>query len=464
MVLPGLVLAPLFWIGVHPVVIYNLALFAAFTLSGFSAFLLARSLTGSIAASMVAGVIYAFAPSRFGHYMHLELQMVFWIPLALLLIHRIVKSGRARDGVLLGTTVACQMFSCVYAAIFLVTYCTVFVPSLLIATGVRQARRLVIPVLVGAFVTTAFVSPYALAYVRAERNVGTRTLDDVRLYSASLTNYLSAPAMNRLYGRTAITNRSLADEMNLSPGIVAIVLALVGVVAGRNRVRFAYLAALIVAFDMTMGAKGVIYPWLFEYVPTFRALRSAARIGILVNLSLAVLSAYGTAFLLERIERGIWRRTMGAMILVLLVAEYASAPVIVPAPNPTKIDVLLANRPPAIIVELPLASPKNGWNSRDWLYMYQGIPHFQRMLNGYSGYAPASYYQMREKMASFPDDSSLAFLRERHVDYVVVRAGLFEPDDRSALMEQIQKRDDLLLEAMWPDGPQGAEAMFAVRK
>ena len=58
--------------------------------------------------------------------------------------------------------------------------------------------------------------------------------------------------------------------------------------------------------------------------------------------------------------------------------------------------------------------------------MYQGIGHFQKMLNGYSGHAPASFYQMRDMMASFPDDRSMAFLRSLQVDYVVVRAGLYE--------------------------------------
>ena len=37
---------------------------------------------------------------------------------------------------------------------------------------------------------------------------------------------------------------------------------------------------------------------------------------------------------------------------------------------------------------LPLASPRNDWQSRDWLYMYEGLPHLQKMLNGYSGFAP----------------------------------------------------------------------------
>ena len=45
MLLPGVVLAPLFWAGTNAVIIYNLALFAAFTLSGLTAFSLARLVT-----------------------------------------------------------------------------------------------------------------------------------------------------------------------------------------------------------------------------------------------------------------------------------------------------------------------------------------------------------------------------------------------------------------------------------
>ena len=96
--------------------------------------------------------------------------------------------------------------------------------------------------------------------------------------------------------------------------------------------------------------------------------------------------------------------------------------------------------------------------------MYQGIGHFQKMLNGYSGHAPASFYQMREMMASFPDDRSMTFLRILAVDYVVVRAGFYEPEERALLLEQIGKCPELSLDAMWIDGPQGVEAIYTLKK
>jgi hypothetical protein len=464
MLLPGVALAPLFWAGVPPVIIYNAVLFTAFALSGYATFLLARRLTGSVAAAMVAGVIYAFAPYRFTHYVHLELQLVFWIPLALLLVHRIMADGQVRDGVVLGLTMAAQLLSCIYVGIFSLAYLTVVVPALLILTGVSHVRRLLVPTLIAALITVVIVAPYALVYMRTERNVGTRSVGEIRVYSASMANYLSAPAMNRLYGWTAINDPLKADELNLFPGTAAVALALLGVLGGRGRVRFAYLAGLAFAVEMTRGSSSVVYLWLFEHVRAFQALRSPARIDILVNLSLAVLSAYGVAFLLGRIGNRRWQVLTGASLVVVLIAEYASAPSIATAPPVSRIDSVLSRRPAAIIVELPLTSPKGVWGSFDWLYMYQGMSHFQRMLNGYSGHAPAALYQMREAMASFPDDRSLTFLRERRVDYVVVRAGLYEPEERAVLLEQISKRSDLLLDAMWMDGPQGAEAIYALEK
>ena len=47
-------------------------------------FVLARYLTGSRAAGVIAGIVFAFAPYRFEHYMHMELQWTMWMPLAFL--------------------------------------------------------------------------------------------------------------------------------------------------------------------------------------------------------------------------------------------------------------------------------------------------------------------------------------------------------------------------------------------
>jgi hypothetical protein len=463
MLLPGTLLAPLFWMGIAPALTYNVTLLAVFALSGFTMFLLARRLTGSTPAGIIAGVIYAYAPYRFTHYLHLELQIVFWLPLALLLVHRIVAEGRVADSVVLGLIVAAQALSSVYTAIFFVTYCAVFVPLLFAMTPAPRFVRRALPLAAGALLTLAILTPYALAYQRAGLSVGTRTLDDVRRYSATWANYLQSPDINRLYGWTAITDPIWASEMNLFPGIAAIGLGVLGVFCARGRTRFAYLAGMIFALDLSRGANGMVYLLLFHNLPPFRALRSPARIALLVNLSLAVLAAYGVAWLLPKINRPGWRHAASGAIVALLMIEYASLPRLEPVPGPSQVDTWLARQPPAVIVELPLASPLTDWQSRDWLYMYEGLSHFQPMLNGYSGFAPPSYYGMIQQMASFPDDGSIAYLRAHHVDYVIVRGGMFRPEHWPALRAQLRARSDLSLVAVFSPMTM-AESVYAVRK
>lgn len=459
MLLPGVVLAPLFWAGVNPVVAYNLALFAALALSGFTAFLLARRLTGCFAGGIVAGVVYAFAPYRFDHYMHLELQIVFWIPIALLLIHRIVSEGRLRDGVLLGGAVAAQALSSMYAAIFFVTYCAVFVPLLAMLVPPRRFRDFALSLAVAASVTLAIVAPYSLAYARARTTVGARTLDDVRHYGASLRNYLAAPSINRLYGWTSA--RFGGAELNLFPGFAALALGMLGIAGTRGRVPVAYAGGLLFAVELSRGLNGVTYPLLFRYLPPFQALRSPARIDILVNLSIAVLGAFGVSWLMRRIRRTTWRQATGSAIVALMLVEYASSPVIARVPRPSRVDSWLATQAPAVIVQLPLESSSGG--SRDWLYMYEGLSHRQKMLNGYSGYVPASYYAMIDSMRAFPDDHSMAYLRDQGVDFVVIRGGLYSQDEWAALLVKLQGRNELSLVSMFPDGSR-TQMIYAIRK
>jgi hypothetical protein len=459
MLLPGVVLAPLFWAGANPVIIYNVALLSAFTLSGLTAFSLARLVTGNVGASLVAGVIFAFAPYRFTHYMHLELQLVFWIPLLLLIIHRSLPTATMRDGVLFGAILGFQFLSCIYAGIFAAMFCVVFVPCLALI-GMRWSRASFKPVLAAGVITLLMTLPYAYAYVGARTTVGTRSIEQFRQYSASFANYLAAPQMNRLYGGSAITDPVFADEMNLFPGVVTALLALVGIFGSKSRSRYPYVVGLIFAIVMTAGANGMLHGWLFEHVSLFRALRSPARFGILVVLCLGILSAYGLAALLDRIASAKWRIGVTAAVVMLLMTEFASEAPVSPVPAPSKVDAYLALKPPVVIVELPLESPFGIWGSLDWLYMYQGLPHFHKMLNGYSGYAPASFYRMREVMSDFPDDRSIAFLRSRRVDYVVIRTGKYDLPDAAIVMQRVQQRQELSLEVMWAAGPVGGEALF----
>ena len=460
MPLPGLLLAPLFWLRSNPVLVYNMALWGGMILSGLTACHLARSLTGDTAAGVIAGVIFAFAPYRFDHYMHLELQFVFWLPIALLALHRLVERARLQDGLLLGLAIAGQALSCMYAAIFGVVYAGVLLLVLIALASARPTRSRLVPLALAAVLVLAVVGPYALVYARAARTVGTRSLDDIAHYGATWAAYVAAPPMNRLYGSS--TSSFSSDELYLFPGAMAVLLSVLGVVTSRSRVRWAYVAALVAALELSRGLNGAAYQWLYEHILPFRALRAPARSGILVMLSLAMLSAYGVAWLRRRlaVER---RSFVVPVILAVLIAEYASSPTLASVPAATALDGWLATQPAVAVAELPLASPETNGQSRDWVYMYQGLGHFQRMVNGYSGYPPASYYAMLDAMQSFPDERSIAYLRAVPVDYVVLRGGSYTPERWAELVAKVRAHPDLAFVGGFPEAGR-VELVYAVRR
>src|SRR6185295_18715759 len=122
MVVPGLMAAPLVWLGVHQLLTTNLLLLSGFFFSGAAMFLLVWSLTRHVPAALVAGFVFAFLPYRFMHYAHLELQMAQWMPLCLWALHRTITRGRLVDGLLTGLFLALQTLSSWYYGIFLATY------------------------------------------------------------------------------------------------------------------------------------------------------------------------------------------------------------------------------------------------------------------------------------------------------------------------------------------------------
>ena len=134
--------APLLAAGLHPVVAYNVLFLSGFLLSALTTYALIVSLTGSARAAFVGGLLYGFYPYRFEHYSHLELQMTYWMPLALLAIHRFGQSLRIRYAIALGLCGVAQLYSSMYYGLFFPLYAAAILATLLlrVATGLAPGR------------------------------------------------------------------------------------------------------------------------------------------------------------------------------------------------------------------------------------------------------------------------------------------------------------------------------------
>jgi hypothetical protein len=108
---PALVATPWLWAGLHPITVTNGLILLAFVTNALGAAWLGWQLTRRAMPSALSGLVYAFAPFRVDHYMHLELLWACWMPLALVALHRLLARGSARAGLAVGVLVALQTLS-----------------------------------------------------------------------------------------------------------------------------------------------------------------------------------------------------------------------------------------------------------------------------------------------------------------------------------------------------------------
>src|SRR5262249_49855049 len=95
---------------------------------------------------------------------------------------------------------------------------------------------------------------------------------------------------------------------------------------------------------------------------------------------------------------------------------------------------------PATIIEIPVVIGQSP-DYLDQIYMYYSTFHWQRLINGYSGFFPPSYLRMVADRRGFPDSISLGALRERNARYAVIHGERLEPEVYQRLIRSVDACD-----------------------
>jgi hypothetical protein len=414
MLVPALAVAPLHWLGVSPLLVYNLTLLAAFVASGVAAYALVRHLTGSTAAALLGGVVFAFAPHRMEHFDHLELQFAFWIPLAALAWHRAADRDTPADHLKVGALTAAQILSSIYHGIFLATW----LGFMTIVWHVRAPRRAVRAVALSLALPLAVLAIYSVPYLESRKAVGERRRSEIAGYSARPLDFLSAPASNQLYGGTSEWG---ANERHLFPGAVALLLAVVGLWRTPDPRLRAHGLGLLLSLVLALGFNAGLYTLLYDWVLPYRGLRVPARAGILILLGIAVLAGAGLARALGHARSRPVAALLVTLVLGASMAEYRSSPALIPVDQrATDWYRWLREVPDAVVFEWPVTVPWRLYTMHDVRYMYRSTQHWRPLLNGYSGNYPRSYTELLIEMRSFPYSPALRYLRRRGATVLVV--------------------------------------------
>ncbi|GGM00793.1 hypothetical protein [Micromonospora yangpuensis] len=446
--------APAGMIGTGPeaaVLRYNIIFVLAHALATIGAYALARQLGAGRIGAAVAGVSYAYAPWLLAQAGHLHVLSNGGIPLALAMLARghgwSLRYGyrprRRHEGwAYAGWLVAAWQLSLGFGiglpfAYFLggavlVATVTWFLRRYLVRPVKRPfGARLLVADLVGGALFAAVGVLLAIPYFKvAELHPNAaRTLGDIGVYSPPLSGFFTAPGESRVWGGLHEGARAALPwppEMTLLPGFVLYALAAGGLFFSvwRLRHRLLLLAGVLVSMVLSMGTEFFGGTWtygpLFEYLPGWNGIRTPGRLMLWATLLLGLLAAGAvTAFCIrvrelaaQRIPSwpGPWLRLATLLPLLLVIAEGLNA-----TPHP------VAPPQPAAMrsVEGPLLVLPSSQN-HDQPVMLWTTTRFQDVVNGGSGFTPAQLEDVRRVTLSFPDQTSVDYLRTLSVANVVV--------------------------------------------
>ncbi len=457
----------------NPILAYNLVVLALFALNGFATYLWildelrlrGQKLGGdgsglkvhseeSIGPALLGGIVFAFCAYKLGEIRHVQLLAAQFIPLTLMYLARGLRRPSVRNGVLTGLFFVLNSLSSLYYALFLAGAMAIYVIVDFFLRRYRPTRAHLLFGATFAVIALVLLAPLLLPFLQLERVYHFSAGRDPRLFAARPVSYLTAVKSNWLYGPFTAQFYLDSKGQPLFPGLVALGLALLGILSGGwRKVLFPVLLgvlALVLSFgpQLVLGRSAapvslirLPYYWLSIIVTPLKSLNAPARFDVLIMLALALLAALGTLRLAVFTRRAA-PVVIGAFALLILL-EQASMPLpfatVNTAATISPVYYYLASQPPnQPVVEMPMGQPTFDDQDRHVEYVYNSIYHWQPLVNGYSTFIPPDYYGLVETMQQFPSSATVSRLKQWGAVFVVIHS------DRMAKTSGLRKILDTL--------------------
>ncbi len=444
------VAAPLLWAGIGKVLVYNMLLAGGFISSGLALFMAARGLQVPSQAALVGAAIFTLAPYRIEHLIHLELQWLAGAVAAIASTVLLAVRPSRRAALALAGSLVLQFLTSIYYAVFLLPLLgAIWLGCIPVMPNRPRTLRLT---LVGGVLAGVLISPVVLFHLRQGARLGDRQIEEVQILSATAADYLSTPDENRLYGQR--TDGIGAVERHLFPGSVAIALAVVGLFSRRRRMVVVTVVCIALAVELSFGTNGTLYPYLYRWLQPWRGLRAPTRYGAYVLLGIGALATFGWERLLQlkpdtidspparRVSRAAREYLLTTLVIAALCVEYRSPPRLWHVGATPAVYVLINRLPPGVILEYPTPSKDSiAWIDAD--YEFWSTTHWRPLINGYSGYFPASFWERAARLERFPSDDTLAELRALGVRYVIVHPWAIDQPRRAQVLQRLALRNDV---------------------
>jgi hypothetical protein len=451
LIVPAILGAPVAWLGGSPVLVYNVMVIGGFAFSALAGYVLMLRWTRDRMASLLAGTTFAFNTHTLTRLAHVQGLHLYGLPMALLATDRIITEGRARQGIWL----AVWMIVLAYTSGYLLVFASIAVA---IAMLVRMRewlprwRAVLTSLAVATGLAALAILPLWIPYQRAATEQGmVRSLEAVAEYSATPKGYLAAAGTIHISTWSGRFFKNPVDSF--FPGVVLIVLSLTAVVlalrGGANDEHT--LTRRRVLMLIVIGAAGVllsfgtatpVYGWIYTIFPPMHGLRAAARFGNLFLLAMSVLAGFGLAQLRRRMP-SLAAATIGIAAIVLANAEALRAPFEYrPFTGIPRLYALLEDQPHVVLAEVPFYPRQAVFENAE--YVLNSTAHWRPLMNGYSGYTPASYVDYANVFWYFPRDYAIDAMKRAGVTHVMVHSDRFG-NEAADVIRQLDARKDFEL-------------------
>ena len=475
-ILNSLMALPVLAVTHNQVFAYNFLVILTFILGALGGFLLVDHLVHDKLAAFVGGIIFVLPMYKLAHIEHTNLLATWPIPLAFLFLHLYTEKKKPLYAFLFSVfTIAVFLSAWSYGfffafAVFIYLVALGIVKRrkvkevLLRRVDVRERRSVYrwVVVLVAAFLLIIMaVIPFAVPYLKVSKQDPDfqRRIHDVDVFSADVRDYVTAPPTNWAWGAITRPFREGTDrpsgppERALFPGLLPLLLALGGLVylikkrTPKNRFTLAfYVSLLVISAILSFGISFYFfgrhydfympYRLLYHFFPGFKSVRTPTRMIILVLLAMAVLGGFGVKWLREKLRGRLSKRVallIVVALLVLLTGEMMSHNIPTPLVPSSKAEWPAVYRwmatregdAPTVVLPLGTINTLSATQLEPWR-VYYNTANWKKMVNGYSGYTPKSYLEAMVATSGFPSETSLEFLRNLKVEYVIVEGDKYD--------------------------------------
>lgn len=464
------VMAPVIWTSESRSLAYNLFLLGVLVANGCCGSLVVKRWAGNRLAGLWGGAAILLLPFVHWQLGVLQLTSIFGILLTLHFLIRFLPDYKLKDALATGASISLCYLSCNYFGYQLLL-------TLLFASPVLLVKRSSVWKLgTGAVVVVAVSSAIMLPVVLKQMEVSRQ-----QEWSRNSTTVNRLSAIRNDYFRT-LWRGPLSDgpmgkaRFPLSPGAACATLALIGAVVGlrrrdTRRVTVFLLVFLAVAAQLSLGPPWVVgghrpFEILSKWLPGLSAMRSPHRFAVLVQVSCVLLA--GLSFLHWRSSQSVneeiadgddplpksnpilpttlWQRFVWwghvALLCGVLIESWPERPKLYSMPDYEQqrswIEWLNTETDPDdIVANLPFPSGRSVGDYEDTaVAMLWGTYHKRPLANGYSGFFPKEFVQLKANVQSFPDDDSVVELRKAGVRWCVVDLGKLQRESVDKLPGQ----------------------------